>query len=42
MKRILIAAIFGLFTANMAFAADAACDAKAAEKNWQVLPKQVS
>lgn len=32
MKKILIAAILGLFTANMAFAADAACDAKAAEK----------
>ncbi len=32
MKKILIAAIFGLFTANVAFAADAACDAKAVEK----------
>lgn len=32
MKKILIAAVLGLFTTNMAFAADAACDAKAAEK----------
>ena len=32
MKKILIAAVFGLLTANMAFAADAACEAKAAEK----------
>jgi len=32
MKRILIAAVLGLFTANMVFAADASCDTKAAEK----------
>jgi hypothetical protein len=32
MKRILIAAVLGLFAANMAFAADTSCDAKAAEK----------
>jgi len=32
MKMIIIAAVFGLFAANVAFAADASCDAKAAEK----------
>jgi len=32
MKKIVIAAVLGLFAANMAFAADASCDAKAAEK----------
>ncbi len=32
MKKIVIAVVLGLFTANMAFAADAGCDAKAAEK----------
>lgn len=32
MKNIIIAALLGMFTANIAFAADATCDAKAAEK----------
>lgn len=32
MKKIVIAAVLGLFAANMAFAADMGCDAKAAEK----------
>lgn len=32
MKKILIATVLALFTSNMAFAADASCDAKAAEK----------
>jgi hypothetical protein len=32
MKKIIIAALLGMFTANIAFAADATCDAKAAEK----------
>jgi hypothetical protein len=32
MKRIVIAAVLGIFTANMAFAADNGCEAKAAEK----------
>lgn len=32
MKKILIAAVLGMFAANMAFAADNGCDAKAAEK----------
>jgi hypothetical protein len=32
MKKIIIAAVLALFSANMAFAADAGCDAKSAEK----------
>jgi len=32
MKKIVIAAVLGLFAANVAFAADAGCDAKATEK----------
>ena len=32
MKSIVIAALLGIFTANMAYAADASCDARAAEK----------
>ncbi len=32
MKKIVIAAVLGMFAANMAFAADNGCDAKAAEK----------
>ena len=32
MKKILIAAVLALFTSNMAFAADASCDATAADK----------
>lgn len=32
MKKIVIAAVFGMFVANMAFAADAGCDAKAVDK----------
>jgi hypothetical protein len=32
MKKIILAAVLGLFTANIAFAGDAACDAKSAEK----------
>ena len=32
MKKIVIAALLGMFAANMAFAADNDCDAKAAEK----------
>jgi hypothetical protein len=32
MKKIVIAALLGMFAANMAFAADNGCDAKAAEK----------
>ena len=32
MKKIVIAAVLGLFAANMAYAADAGCDAKSAEK----------
>jgi hypothetical protein len=32
MKKILIAALLGMFSANMAFAADASCEAKAADK----------
>ncbi len=32
MKKIVIAAVLGLFAANMAFATDNGCDAKAAEK----------
>jgi hypothetical protein len=32
MKKIVIAAVLALFAANMAFAADAGCDAKATEK----------
>jgi hypothetical protein len=32
MRNLLIAAVTALFAANMAFAADAGCEAKAAEK----------
>jgi hypothetical protein len=32
MKRIVIAAVLGIFAANMAFAADNGCEAKATEK----------
>jgi hypothetical protein len=32
MKKILIGALLGMFAANMAFAADMSCEAKAAEK----------
>ncbi len=32
MKKIVIAVVLGLFSANMAFAADMGCDTKAAEK----------
>ena len=32
MKKIVIAAVLGMFAANIAFAADSSCDAKAAEK----------
>lgn len=32
MKKVLIAALLGMFVGNVAFAADATCDAKAAEK----------
>lgn len=32
MKKLLIVAVLGLFTANIAYAADAACETKAAEK----------
>jgi hypothetical protein len=32
MKKIVIAALLGMFAANMAFAADTSCDAKVAEK----------
>ena len=32
MKKIVIAAVLGMFAANMTFAADSSCDAKAAEK----------
>ena len=32
MKKIVIAAVLGMFAANIAFAADSSCDDKAAEK----------
>lgn len=32
MQKLILAALAALFTANMAFAADASCEAKAAEK----------
>lgn len=32
MKKIVIAALLGMFVTNMAFAADSGCDAKATEK----------
>ncbi len=33
MKKIVIAAVLGMFAANIAFAADTGCEAKAVEKN---------
>jgi hypothetical protein len=41
MKKLFSVAIMALF-ANMAFAADASCEAKAAERNWLVQPKLIS